>query len=550
MKVLIVDDERHVREAIQLLVDWSSHGIDTVLTAADAVSAMELIRQERPEFVFTDMTMPGMHGTELLEWLQQNYPDTRTVVISGYDDFDYVRKTVKYGGFDYLLKPIDPDQLTEAVVRIVASYCELAHSRAENQRATMENNEIRPVYWDKMFSQLLAEPEYLTAIREPLARDFRISLDGLPCRIAILSVESVNPIVRAKFASGLDLLYFSLLNICNEFLRKAGYGYAFRQWNSVSDIVLLLWKFPEDAAGLLGRINAGLQAALGGACVFGLGSVQRAPRGLPQSLREAAHALNQRNLLIRAEAIHAYRPGTVVNPGSSLTGDTGKAVYLADYEPFIRAAVTGGNEKQLAAVLGQWFASVRSQPVLTMEQLKAWMNEYQLMRHRWTTEGAGLAADTGVARQGQIGVGLPFTDEGVLDLNAWEAQWQRELAALCRNAAIGACVGKEEPVISRIEKYIRCHYQQDLSLAVIAERFFLSREYISRRFKQEFGENLSDYIGRVRTQQAKLLLANPHIRIAQVASMVGYADEKYFSKVFKKLCGQSPNDYRRQTVGR
>lgn len=545
MKVLIVDDERHVREAIQLLVDWSSHGIDTVLSAADAVSAMELIRREQPEFVFTDMTMPGMHGTELLEWLQQNYPDTRTVVISGYDDFDYVRKTVKYGGFDYLLKPIDPDQLGEAVVRIVASYRELVRSRAENRRATMENNEIRPVYWDKMFSQLLAEPEYLAAIREPLAREFRVTLDNLPCRIAILSVESVSPVVRAKFASGLDLLYFSLLNICNEFLRKAGYGYAFRQWNSVSDIVLLIWKFPEDAVRLLGRINAGLQAALGGACEFGLGSVLRAPRGLPQSLREATHALERRNLLVRAEPVHLYRPVSAATSWDS----AGRAIYLADNEPFLRAALTGGNEKQLAVVLGQWFASVRNLPVLTMEQLKAWLNEYQLMRHRWALEGIGQADEIGAADEGRAGGGLPFTAEGVLDVAAWEGLWQRELTALCREVGVGVGNGKEEPVISRIEKYIRCHYQQDLSLAVIAERFFLSREYISRRFKQEFGENLSDYIGRVRIEQAKLLLANPHIRIAQVASMVGYADEKYFSKVFKKLCGQSPNDYRRQTAG-
>ena len=183
-----------------------------------------------------------------------------------------------------------------------------------------------------------------------------------------------------------------------------------------------------------------------------------------------------------------------------------------------------------------------------MEQLKAWLNEYQLMRHRWTLEGIGQADEIGVADGGRAGVGLPFTAEGVLDVDAWEGLWQRELAALCREVNVGVGNGKEEPVIYRIEKYIRCHYQQDLSLAVIAERFFLSREYISRRFKLEFGENLSDYIGRVRIEQAKLLLANPHIRIAQVASMVGYADEKYFSKVFKKLCGQSPNDYRRQTA--
>jgi two-component system response regulator YesN len=81
----------------------------------------------------------------------------------------------------------------------------------------------------------------------------------------------------------------------------------------------------------------------------------------------------------------------------------------------------------------------------------------------------------------------------------------------------------------------------------IAERFFLSREYISRKFKQQFQENLSDYIERLRMDKAKLLLMNPQYRIVHIAELVGYKDEKYFSKVFKKLEGISPNVYRNQT---
>ncbi|MBC8079228.1 MAG: response regulator [Gorillibacterium sp.] len=535
MKLLIVDDEKHVREAIRLLVDWKAHGINTILEASDGKTAIELISRERPQFVFTDMIMPGMHGTDLLEWLQQNAPNIKTVVISGFDDFDFVRKTVKYGGLDYLLKPIDPDQLAEAMTRVVSSYKEMEHSRAENRRTTMEINEIKPVYWDKMFSQLLSEPDYLSSIREPLDREFHISLDGLPSRIAILSVESISASVRNKFASGLDLLYFSLLNICNEFLRKSSRGYAFRQWNSTSDIVLLLWKNLDDSEALLGRMNKGFEDTLGGHCEFGLGSVQTAPKGLQQSHREAAAALDRRNLLKRGKMTHSYQ--TVGTPEIS------KAVYFADCEQFLLAAVSGGNEKQVVTILSQWFTTIRSLSNITMEQFKAWMNEYQLLRNRWVQElcpDAELLAssDTQDNRLNSI----PFTKEGVLDIDVWEQRWTLDLTALTREVRFGG--NKEQHVIWRIEKYIRNHYQSDLSLQEIAERFFLSREYISRRFKQEFGQNLSDYIGRIRIEQAKLLLTNPHIRITQVASMVGYADEKYFSKVFKKHTGSSPNEYR------
>lgn len=88
--------------------------------------------------------------------------------------------------------------------------------------------------------------------------------------------------------------------------------------------------------------------------------------------------------------------------------------------------------------------------------------------------------------------------------------------------------------MSEIARYMDAHYQEDLSLQQIAARFYLSREYISRKFKQQFGLNWSEYLGKLRINNAKLLLQNPSLRVAKISEMVGFQDEKYFSKVFKK----------------
>lgn len=109
---------------------------------------------------------------------------------------------------------------------------------------------------------------------------------------------------------------------------------------------------------------------------------------------------------------------------------------------------------------------------------------------------------------------------------------------------------RENHIIYDIASYLENHYAEDISLQDMAARFFLSREYISRRFKQEFGVNISDFLAGVRIEKAKLLLLNPQLRIAQVAEMVGYQDEKYFSKVFKKQEGQTPNEYRKEQAVR
>jgi len=117
----------------------------------------------------------------------------------------------------------------------------------------------------------------------------------------------------------------------------------------------------------------------------------------------------------------------------------------------------------------------------------------------------------------------------------------QQMAALLQN--------RDNPydIVQEICTYIQKNIHEPLSLKTIAERFYLSREYISRKFKQERGENLTDFITRCRMEKARMLLMNPRLKIAHISQLVGYQDEKYFSKVFKKTTGMSPQQYRIQT---
>ncbi|UOK58539.1 AraC family transcriptional regulator [Bacillus sp. OVS6] len=103
---------------------------------------------------------------------------------------------------------------------------------------------------------------------------------------------------------------------------------------------------------------------------------------------------------------------------------------------------------------------------------------------------------------------------------------------------------KEKNNMQQIEEYLQQHYQEDINLQDIADRFFLSREYISRKFKQDYQATLTDYLTNIRMEKAKKLLENPYLKIYEVAYGVGYQNEKYFSKVFKKQVGLTPNEYR------
>ena len=118
-KLLIVDDEEWIREGLTHTIDWESYGISSVASAVDAIDAMEKIKDGVPDLVISDVVMPEMKGTELIRWIHENYPRIRTIMISGFEQFEYARDALRMGAVDYILKPVDEVSLVEAVKRAI-----------------------------------------------------------------------------------------------------------------------------------------------------------------------------------------------------------------------------------------------------------------------------------------------------------------------------------------------------------------------------------------------------------------------------------------------
>jgi two-component system response regulator YesN len=537
MKVLIVDDEKHARSAIRLLVHWERFGIDTILEAPDGQAATLAIAAEMPEIIITDMMMPVTNGAQLLEWIHSNAPTSKTIVISGHDDFALLRHTVKYGGTDYILKPIDAEQLNEALTKAVSTWCKEAKVRQHALEQNIEMNQIKPVYWDKLLSHLIEEPAQYESAADQLSKELNFPRSIHVVRVAILSLDTMERSLKDKFATNPELLFFSLINICNEFLNVQHRGIAFRQWNKEHEIVLLLWKDSEQAASLLADINEGMRTTLRCRLDFGLGESHPFPSGLKTSYLEAREALLQRNLLVKTTWIH-----TAGNRQPAAK----KSIQFSDHEEPIRLSIRSGSPEHIQTAVQAWIDSVKQLDCITPQQLSHWWHEYNVVKRRWEQDffsnkeelpDLGLLIDP-------INLIVPLNEDGILSLSLWLQELTRSIALLAK--LVREHQQQEHNTIFDIARYIENNYHQDLTLQDIANRFYLSREYISRKFKQEFKINLSDYLSKIRIDKSKMLLLNPHLRISQIADMVGYQDEKYFSKVFKKNEGISPNEYRKQ----
>lgn len=538
MKLLIVDDEKHVRDAIKLLIDCECARVTSILEATDGQAAIDIVRREKPELILTDMMMPVTSGTQLLEWLYANAPECKTIVVSGHDDFALVRHTVQYGGTDYILKPIDPDQLNAAIGKAAAAWRREEEERVRSLQRSIEMNEIKPVYLDKQLSALLEDRgSSWGQVRARLEKEFSFPPEAGACRVVSIRLDTMDKGLKDKFGDSQDLLVFSLVNICNEYLQRSGGGAAFRYWGG-AEVILLIWKELNRIRELLEQINDGMARTLRSRLHFGVGGLHSLPEGIAASHREALEALRQRNLLQRDIWIH-LPPSPAVQRTPLLT--------FADYDEAVRIAVKSGSPEQIQSALRTWFDAVRRLDRITLEHIDYWWNEYSLARNRWVHELFPNEADRPSELRSSADLQLPIIaldNRGQFSLTRWQQEFAENVLHLS-GLLLRHQHRERSGSIADIAKFLEQHYQDDLSLQDIAARFYLSREYISRKFKQEFGVNLSDYVTGIRMDKAKLLLLNPHLRIAEIAASVGFQDEKYFSKVFKKATGLSPAEYRK-----
>ena len=171
-RTLIVDDEQSVHQAIRALVDWNALGLRHPESAYHGVEALEMMETFRPQIVFVDMNMPRMNGVDFLEQAASRYPESRFIVVSGYDSFDFARAALRHNVVDYLLKPVDEEELAAALKKAVSllppqpEEAQTADDIADNLKKYIDEH-----YREEISLEFLAEQFHFS--REYIGRIFR-----------------------------------------------------------------------------------------------------------------------------------------------------------------------------------------------------------------------------------------------------------------------------------------------------------------------------------------------------------------------------------------
>ncbi|GAE94492.1 two-component response regulator [Gracilibacillus boraciitolerans JCM 21714] len=484
MKAIIIDDEKHVREGIQLLAEWHKYGIKEVFEAKDGEEAKTIINAQKPELVFTDMNMPNVDGIALLKWLDRLGYLNEVIVISGYDDYQYMRNAIYYGSFDYILKPIEPDVLNETLERAVTHWRE----RDQKQQFDLENDKVakvvKPIYWDHLFSGIIDRSSVSEETLQKIKKEINVDIRNVPCTVALLHISFM---IEQVFDRDEELAFFTLLNICNEYIGEA--GVCFRNVNQRDQIVILLWDNVQGKS-YIQKIHEAIYSFSARYCTTVVGAER-------QSVASAYHSAKE--TLLTFNLLNVKRWKQVVTRDKT---DSRPVIHLLDYSQEISWALQSGSKGKIDEILDQLFQSMESTCNLSIKQLQIWEQQFEILKSNWLKE---YQIDEPSLPSKRL---CYWEEDGCFSFEYFQREKREDFYHLI-DLLSDAKYCKSKSSIEEIAEYLVQHYDQDIKLQDIADHFYLSREYIARKFKQSYGDTVIGYLTNIRMEKAIDLLENP-----------------------------------------
>ena len=518
-RVLLVDDEEDIREGISRKMDWLGLGFSLVGEAANGQDALELAESLRPDVILTDIKMPFMDGLELCRILTDRLPAARFVVFSGFDAFEYAKQAIQMNVVEYILKPINADELSAVLRRLKE---QLDRERAERRNVELLRSrytENLPVLRELFYANLLDGHIEPGTERERAAR-LDIDLQGEEWAVGLAYIGSD----RRDALSTL-----SIQNLLEETLTADRCKLSlYNDWVAV--IVSLTESFTiYDLIRVLDRVCTLAASYLGLTLTVGVGAPCKELSGMARSAAEARTALEYRSMVGRGQVIYI----------GDLEPDGGQVLTFEEAdERTLTAAVRLGSEQEVRDAAAALAGKIR--------EANPSAGQYNLFLMELVTHLMKMTRRSGVGVEEVFGTGfpLPIQDSALPsleELEDWCAERYLRLRTLIRRRQTDSA----GQTVETAKEYIRQHYaESDLSVEKLCAYLHLSSTYFSTLFKRETGTSFTAYVTTVRMEAAAEAIRGTEEKTYLIAQRCGYEDPNYFSYVFKRHFGVTPTKYR------
>lgn len=523
--VLLVDDEEEVVQVIMKKINWEGLGFSVIGYANNGVKALEMVEEYQPDIVMTDIKMPYMDGMELANRIKAEFPATRILIFTGFDEFEYAKEAVHLEVEEYILKPVNSVELTNVFTQMKI--------KMDQEISEKRNVEILQRYY--MESLPLLQANFYSTLIEGRIRegelskylsDYQITFSGpFFCCLVIhtsssQAPENMNPL----------LLSTSVQKQAEERLGKKWKAKSFTYLGNT--VLIAQLQNESDVSELTDesdRFCRYVRRMIGAVVTVGIGTVCGNILEISKSYSGAREAVSYRGIYGATKAINIKEiaPQEMVQSGSA--GE----MEMANLFKMIRL----GSEQEVLDAVNRYWNQI-SFPSKSLQQHHIAVMEMVSALYRFSSNNE-ISMEVFGGDMGKLYTKLLDLEPETLH------KWLRETSLSFREKLIHARSRSTKSFVLKAEEYVRNNfYDEEISLDRICEILGVSSSYFSTIFKKETGKSFIGYLTDYRMEQASRLLIETNEKSYIIAKQVGYTDPNYFSYVFKRRYGVSPSKYR------
>lgn len=525
--VLLVDDEEEVIQAIMKKINWEGLGFSVIGYANNGLKALEMMEEFQPDVVMTDIKMPYMDGMELAGRIKAEYPATKILIFTGFDDFEYAKEAVHLEVEEYILKPVNSVEMINVFTQMKIKLDQEISEKRNAQTLQRYYMESLPLLQANFYSTLI-EGRIREEELSKYISDYQISLDG-PYFCCLVIHTSANHIPE-----GMNPMLLTT-SVQKQAQERLGEKWRAKCFTYLGNTVLIAQLHTENEVSELtdegDRFCRYARRMIGAVVTVGIGEVCQNILELSQSFSGAREAVSYRGIYGATRAINIRE----IAPQETIDSGNAGEEALTNLFKMIRL----GSEEETVQAVNQYWKQL-SIPHVSLQQHHIAVMEMVSALYRF-------AGNNEIEMEGE-----PFSENmgelyaKLLDLEPETLRkWLQDTCLSFREKLFWARSRSTKSFVLKAMEYVREHYaDEDISLDQVCEVLGVSSSYFSTIFKKETGNSFIGYLTDYRMEQAARMLIGTNEKSYIIAKQVGYSDPNYFSYVFKRKYGVSPSKYR------
>lgn len=531
-QVVFADDEPIILRSLRVALPWEELGIEVAGDAHNGEEALRLIREAGPDIVISDIRMPVMDGIAMMKQAMAEHPATLFVLLSGYGEFEYAREAIRHGAFDYLLKPVDHEEL-EKVMREAKEKLDADAKRQSEQEILRSSvQSLSSLVRERLIGSMLEGND------KPYDRLYWLQGWEMehPYLMLVVSLDDMLTLNRWG-AEERKLWYFAVGNVLQE-LGEQHAAFTVFPFRSGEWVMLLQHTEQAKAAEIAEKLIPLVKACTKLSCSVGISSRFEGIDSLHECYRSAQRALLRRFAEGRERVCADLLPadGIVQAHAERRIGQSyASRGELPALESRLAEALTGFDAAAFAGSLGQWLVSLREDGIAQADASACFI-ELTVSLHRRLTDMGLSPSDEVPVLLASLPACRTLEEMGALFRGTFETYTQRQATDAGRE--------EEKRSIRKALDYVSGRFHHDLGIDEVSEFVGLSCSHFCVLFKKETGVTFLEHLTRLRIERACSILRNADVKVYQIAPLVGYQDPKYFTNVFKKMTGMTPTEYR------